>query len=62
MLYVYGGCSTFLRLETAILSQIHALFIAQVRKSQLLSTSEVREVRFLSFCCEVATFHHRGST
>ena len=67
-----GGCSKFLCLETAAnktvtfanLSRIHrrAVFIAQVRKSQLLSASVVREIRFPNSSCKVATFHHRGST
>ena len=48
----------------ANLSRIHrrAVFIAQVRKSQLLSASVVREMRFPNSSCKVATFHHRGST
>ena len=49
----------------ANLSRIHrrAVFIAQVRQSQLLSASVVREkMRFPNSSCKVATFHHRGST
>ena len=48
----------------ANLSRIHrrAVFIAQVRKSHLLSASVAREMRFRNSSCSVATFHHRGST
>ena len=48
----------------ANLSRIHrrALFIAQFRKSQLLSASVVREIRFPDSSCKVAAFHHKGST
>ena len=49
----------------ANLSRIHrrALFIAQFRKTQLLSASVVRrEIRFPDSSCKVAAFHHKGST
>ena len=69
----HGDCSKLLYLETAILRgkkyfrkssrfRRRALFIAKVRKSQLLSTRVIREMRFDNSSCKVATFQHSSST